>query len=151
MSETIDTLLQDDPDKWVVDLPEFQRVVIQELRAAGSSYEDIAQAWITASAENTYRFSTSAPVGDKGAFLDNLRLEVRGFLCGDKKYKKERDGLFGEKGLARTYVVSSMAVAIAPHLSVASAVIAPLIALILASVGKIALNAWCASQPGSKA
>jgi hypothetical protein len=150
MSETIHTLLQDDPDKWIADLPEFQYAVIQELRAAGSSYEDIAQAWITASAENTYRFSTSAPVGDKGAFLDNLRSEVRGFLCGDKKYKKERDGLFGEQGLARTYVVSCMAVAIAPHLSVASAVIAPLIALLLASVGKIALNAWCASQPGSK-
>lgn len=150
MAETIDTLLQDDPDKWVADLPEFQRAAIQELRAAGSSYEEIAQAWITASAENTYRFSTSAPVGNKGAFLDNLRSEVRGFLCGDKKYNKERDGLFGEKGLARTYVVSTMAVAIAPHLSVASAVIAPLIALVLASVGKIALNAWCASQPGSK-
>ena len=68
----------------------------------------------------------------------------------DKKYKKERDGLFGEKGLARTYVVSAMAVAIAPQLSVAAAVIAPLIALVLASVGKVALNAWCASQPGPK-
>jgi hypothetical protein len=145
MTDTIDTFLQDDPDKWVVELPEFQRAAIQELRAAGSSYEDIAQAWITASAENTYRFSASAPVGDKGAFLDNLRSEIRAFLCGDKKYKNERDGLFGEKGLARTYIVSTMAVAIAPHLSVASAVIAPLVALVLAGVGKIALNAWCAS------
>ena len=150
MDNTIDTLLQDDPDKWVADLPEFQRAAIQELRAGGASYDDVAQAWITASAENTYRFSASAPVGDKRAFLDNLRTEVRGFLCGDKKYKKERDGLFGEKGLARTYVVSAMAVAIAPHLSVASAVIAPLIALVLASVGKIALNAWCNSQPDLK-
>ncbi|AAM39650.1 hypothetical protein ABQF08_20685 [Xanthomonas campestris pv. campestris] len=150
MTDTIDTLLQDDPDKWVGELPEFQRSAIQELRSAGSSYEDIAQAWITASAENTYRFSASAPVGDKGAFLDNLRSEIRAFLCGDKKYKKERDGLFGEKGLARTYVVSAMAVAIAPQLSVAAAVIAPLIALVLASVGKVALNAWCASQPGPK-
>lgn len=146
MDETIDTLLQDDPDKWVADLPEFQRAAIQELRTGGASYEDVAQAWITASAENTYRFSASAPVGDKRAFLDSLRTEVRGFLCGDKKYKKERDGLFGEKGLARTYVVSTMAVAIAPHLSVASAVIAPLIALILAGTGKILLNAWCNSQ-----
>lgn len=146
MTESIDTLLQDDPEKWVAELPEFQREAIHELRSAGSSYEDIAQAWITASAENTYRFSASAPVGDKGAFLDNLRQEVRGFLCGDKKYKKERDGLFGEKGVARTYVVSAMAVAIAPHLSVAAAVIAPLIALVLASIGKVVLNAWCASK-----
>lgn len=147
MSDCIDDLLHGEPAEWVQELPEFQRTTIQELLSKGLNFEEVAQAWITASAENTYRFSASAPVGDKGAFLDNLKKEIRGFLCGDKKYKKERDGLFGEKGLARTYVVSSMAVAIAPHLSVASAVIAPLIALVLASIGKIALNAWCASEP----
>lgn len=146
MNNSIDTLLGDEPAKWIEELPAFQRSAIQELLAKGSSYEQIAQTWITASAENTYRFSATSPVGDKGAFLENLKAEVRAFLCGDKKYKAEREGLFGEKGLARTYVVSAMAVAIAPHLSVASAVIAPLIALVLASLGKIALNAWCATK-----
>ena len=150
MDNTIEALLQDNPDKWVADLPEFQRAAIQELRSTGASYDDVAQAWINASAENTYRFSASAPVGDKCAFLDSLRKEVRAFLCGDEKYKKEREGLFGEKGLARTYVVSTMAVAIAPHLSVASAVISPLIALVLAGVGKIFLNAWCNLQSEAK-
>lgn len=146
MTATIDTLLDDDPIKWVQELPEYQRDAIEKLLACGSSFDDVAQAWISASAENTYRFAAAAPVGNKGAFLENLRKEVRAFLCGDKKYKTERDGLFGEKGIARTYVVSAMAVAIAPHLSVASAVISPLIALVLASIGKVALNAWCATQ-----
>ena len=146
MTATIDTLLGDDPIKWVQELPEYQRDSIEKLLASGSSFDDVAQAWISASAENTYRFAASAPVGNKGAFLENLKMEIRAFLCGDKKYKKERDGLFGEKGVARTYVVSAMAVAIAPHLSVASAVISPLIALVLASIGKVALNEWCATQ-----
>ncbi len=146
MNDSIDALLSDEPSKWIDDLPIFQRNTIKQLLANGSSFEQVAQAWITASAENTYRFSANAPIGDKGAFLDNLKVEVRAFLCGDKKYKNEREGLFGEKGLARTYVVSTMAVAIAPHLSVASAVIAPLIALILASIGKVVLNAWCAAN-----
>lgn len=146
MTATINTLLNDEPIKWVQELPEYQRDAIEKLLANGSSFEDVAQAWISASAENTYRFAAAAPVGNKGAFLENLRKEIRAFLCGDKKYKKERDGLFGEKGIARTYVVSAMAVAIAPHLSVASAVISPLIALLLASIGKVALNAWCATQ-----
>ncbi len=146
MNDSIDTLLNGEPELWIEELPEFQRSAIHELQAKGSSFEQIAQTWITASAENTYRFSANAPVGNKGAFLENLKSEVRAFLCGDKKYKTERDGLFGEKGLARAYVVSAMAVAIAPHLSVASAVIAPLIALVLASIGKITLNAWCATK-----
>jgi hypothetical protein len=146
MSNNIDTLFEDEPIKWIHELPAYQRETIDQLLSNGASFEDVAQAWISASAENTYRFSATAPVGNKGEFLANLKREVRAFLCGDKKYKKERDGLFGEKGLARTYVVSAMAVAIAPHLSVASAVISPLIALILASIGKVALNAWCATE-----
>lgn len=146
MTTNIDALLAEEPIKWVQELPEYQREAIEKLLSNGASFDEIAQAWLNASAENTYRFSASAPVGDKGTFLENLKREVREFLCGDKKYKKERDGLFGDKGLARTYVVSAMAVAIAPHLSVASAVISPLIALVLASVGKVALNAWCATQ-----
>jgi len=151
MTVTIDTLLDDDPIKWVQELPEYQRDTIERLLASGSSFDDVAQAWISASAENTYRFSASTPVGNKGAFLENLRKEIRAYLCGDKKYKKERDGLFGENGVARTYVVSAMAVAIAPHLSVASVVISPLIALILASIGKVTLNAWCATQDNPQA
>lgn len=146
MTTTIYTLLDDDPIKWVQGLPEYQRDTIEKLLASGSSFDDVAQAWINASAENTYRFAAKSQVGNKGAFLENLRTEIRAFLCGDKKYKKERDGLFGEQGVARTYVVSVMAVAIAPYLSVASAVISPLIALVLASIGKVALNAWCATQ-----
>lgn len=146
MTANIDALLGEEPAKWVQELPEYQRGSMEKLLSDGASFDEVAQAWISASAANTYRFSASAPVGDKGAFLENLKREVRAFLCGDKKYKKERDGLFGEKGLARTYVVSAMAVAIAPHLSVASAVISPLVALVLASLGKVALNAWCASQ-----
>lgn len=150
MTKTIDMLLDDDPIKWVKALPEYQRDTIEKLLAGGSSFDDVAQAWISASADNTYRFSASASVGNKGAFLENLKSEIHAYLCGDKKYKKERDGLFGEKGLARTYVVSSMAVAIAPHLSVASVVISPLIALVLASIGKVALNAWCATHNEAK-
>lgn len=146
MTANIDALLGEEPAKWIQELPEYQRGPMEQLLSDGASFDAVAQAWISASAANTYRFAASAPVGDRGAFLENLKREVRAFLCGDKKYKKERDGLFGEKGLARTYVVSAIAVAIAPHLSVASAVIAPLVALVLASLGKVALNAWCASQ-----
>lgn len=146
MTATIDTLLNDEPIKWVQGLPEYQREAIEELLASGSSFDNVAQAWISASAENTYRFAAATPVGDKGAFLQNLKKEIRAYLCGDKKYKKMRDELFGKKGVGRTYVVSAIAVAIAPYLSVASPVISPLIALVLASIGTVTLNAWCATH-----
>ena len=146
MAQSLDELLSDDPKKWITELPEYQRTPLEQLLNDGQSFEQIAQSWLSASAANTYRFSAVNPAGKKDAFLDNLRKELRAFLCGDNKYKKERDGLFGEKGLARTYVVSAMAVAIAPYLNVAATVIAPVVALLLASIGKITINAWCASQ-----
>jgi hypothetical protein len=146
MSQTLDELLNDEPGKWVTELPEYQRAPLEQLLKEGLSFEQIAQNWLSASAANTYRFSAVNPAGKRDAFLDNLRKEIRAFLCGNNKYKKERDGLFGEKGLARTYVVSAMAVAIAPYLNVAATVIAPVVALLLASLGKITINAWCASE-----
>lgn len=146
MTNAIDSLLAEDPTKWISELPPFQRVPFQQLLASGLSYDDVAQRWLSASAANTYRFSATRPAGQEGAFLERLRAEVRAFLCGDSRYEKERSGLFGEKSVARTYVVSAIAVAVAPHLSVASTFIAPVVALLLASLGKVTLNAWCASQ-----
>jgi hypothetical protein len=146
MAQSLDELLSDDPNKWVTELPEYQRGPLEQLLKEGLAFDQIAQNWLSASAANTYRFAAVNAAGKKDAFLDNLRKEIRAFLCGDNKYKKEREGLFGEKGLARTYVVSVMAVAIAPHLNVAAVVIAPVVALLLASFGKITINAWCASQ-----
>lgn len=143
---TIDDLFADQPDLWIKDLPAFQRSSIAQLMADGRTYEDVAQAWLTASANNTYKFSAGSPVGDKNSFLKSVKAELRAFLCGDKKYKTEREGLWGERSPARTLVVSSIAVAIAPHINVAAAVLAPVIAVLLASLGKITLNAWCAAE-----
>ena len=147
---TIDELFQDAPIRWLEDLPDFQRAPLLTLVETGKTFEEVAQVWLTASADNTFRLGAGSPVGDKGTFLNNMKAEVRAFICGDSKYEKERAGLFGEKGLTRTFVVSALAVAIAPHLAVAAPVVAPVIALVLASIGKITINAWCATAtPGA--
>jgi hypothetical protein len=143
MTKTIDDLLADDPAQWVTQLPGYQSESIAELMNAGKTYEDIALLWLTATAQNTFGFSASQPDGSRSSFLASVKAEVRAYLCGDAKYKKERDGLFGEKGPTHTYVVGSMAVCIAPNIGMAAPVLAPIIALVLASIGKIAINAWC--------
>ena len=143
MTKTIDDLLADDPAQWVTQLPGYQCESIAELLNAGKTYEDIALLWLTATAQNTFGFSASQPDGSRSTFLASVKSEVKALLCGDARYKKERDGLFGEKGPTHSYVVSSMAVFIAPHIGMAAPVLAPIIALVLASIGKIAINAWC--------
>jgi hypothetical protein len=143
MNMTIDDLFADDPAQWVTQLPAYQSESIAELLNAGETYDNIALLWLTATAQNTFGFSASQPDGTRSTFLASVKAEVRAYLCGNAKYKKERDGLFGEKGVTRTYVVGAMAVCIAPYIGMAAPVLAPIVALVLASIGKITVNAWC--------
>ncbi|WP_075123112.1 hypothetical protein [Burkholderia paludis] len=145
MEDVPETLFDGEPSSWLEGLPAYQKGLVDTLLAGGASYDEAARAWLEASAAGTYLFSASGLPEKKNSFLDNLKKEIQGFICDDKKYSKERAGLFGEKGHAKTFVVSAVSVAIAPHLGIASAVIVPVVALVLASLGKVSVNAWCST------
>lgn len=151
MPNELDRLFQGEPNEWITAAPGYHRSSIDELLKQGKSYQDIAEILLTARAEHTYAFGSTVPKTDKNIFLQNLLQEIENFLCGDSKYETERTKLFGEQGLARTYVVSAISVAIAPYLGVSAVVLSPAVALILASFGKITINAWCQSRKQAKA
>ena len=146
MPSQIDDLLQGEPQEWLAGLATYQRELITELHQQGLDYDAIANNWLTASAENTFRFGGENRAGDKKLFREKLLLEIEAFLCGGEKYQKERDGLFGEKSAVRVYVISALSVAIAPSLGVTATFLAPIVALTLASFGKITLNSWCETR-----
>lgn len=145
MSDELDALFEGDPEMWLGEVPGYQRESIDFLLKGGKSLDEVAQTVLTASAANTFTFGSATSAGDKAAFLTKLKCEVRAFLCGDKKYSKERAKLFGDKAPTRSLLVSTLAAAMAPHLGMAASILATIIALILASLGKISLNAWCAT------
>ena len=145
-----DSLLDADPRLWLDALKPYQRSSVDELTAQGKSFEQIAEMWLSARPGDTFAFGAAVP-GQRSVFLDKLTLEIEAFLCGDERYNVERTRLFGEQGLARTYIVGVIAVAIAPTLGVSATFLAPAIALVLASLGKITLNAWCASRKEARA
>lgn len=145
MADTLETMLSDEPGDWLTGLPAYQRESFEQLLSRGASYRDAAATWLTATTSQTAPFGAVAP-SPGPSFLERLYTEIGDFICGSTKYKKERDDLFGKKGLARTYVVSAIAVAVSPALGLSATVLAPAVALLLASIGKIAVNAWCASR-----
>jgi hypothetical protein len=144
MSANVDNLFAGEPDDWIASLPAYSRDPIQELMRGGAAPDEIAAMWVSATAANTFRFSTEQKSPAPATFTANVKKEVREFICGTK-YKKERDALFGENALSRTMLISGVAAAIAPAVGVATAVLLPVVALVLASLGKIAINAWCAT------
>lgn len=135
-----------DPENWLEALPEYQRKSIMQMRAKGSSYDDIASAWIAAGSSNTAPFSSGAAPTPDPTFLANIRREFRSYLCGDTKYDSDRKQIAAQSKEARIFVVGALSVAIAPYAGAASAVIAPVIVLLLAGLGKTSLNAWCATS-----
>lgn len=138
----IDSLFSGNPREWVDELPEYSKAPINQLLEQGCSFDEIAEQWVSATAANTFRLAATQDKRVDNGFVMNVKKEIREFLCG-AKYKKEREGLFGKGSVARLVIVSTIATAIAPTVGVAAVVITPVVALVLASMGKIAINAWC--------
>ena len=149
MSDDLNELnkfFSEDPSLWIEGIPSYQKNIVEAILEKEKDYSATAEKWLTASIENTFPFGGDKSKQGSGIFLEKIKSEIGEYLCGSPKYKKEREGLFGEKGIARNYVVMSLAVAIAPTLGVAAPFLAPAIALTLASLGKITINAWCAAR-----
>lgn len=138
-----------EPEMWFEALPPYHRNSIVQMRAKGSSYDDIASAWIAAGSSRTAPFSSGGQLTPDPTFLTNLRREFRAYLCGDKKYDKNRKQIALQGKEARMFVVSGLSLAIAPQVGSVSAVIAPIIVLLLANLGRVSLNAWCATSTGA--
>jgi hypothetical protein len=145
MDELQSVLENIEPDFWIDTLPAYQRDSVRQMRAKGVPYEQIAATWIAASTSTTAPFSSgNVPPPDLG-FIEKLQAEVRAFLCGDKRYDADRKKLLASGGQLQMVVVSAMSAAIAPTVGSVAVVVLPLIALILATLGKFSLNAYCAA------
>lgn len=75
-----------------------------------------------------------------------LVAELYDLLCADKKYNDARAKLAREARPGETFVVTLIASSIASQLGTAVAPTAAAVAVALGTIGKIGLNAWCASQ-----
>lgn len=139
-------LAESDPENWIEALPAYQRNSIHLMREKGGSYEYIASVWIAAGTSNTAPFSSGEVPKPDTKFSERLLKELRAYLCGEKRYEKDRKKMLASGKEVHVFVVSSISVAIAPHIGSAGAVIAPIVALALANIGKVSLNAWCGSS-----
>lgn len=132
-----------EPTAWVESLPKYQKDIVSQLLSTGKSPEEVAAAWLSAAPQDTYPFGA-----DRGRklFLDMVLNELEAFLCDDPKYNIDRskfNDLFIESGSVHAYCVGVISIAIAPVVGTSGTVLAPVIALLLMSMGKITINAWC--------
>ena len=99
--------------------------------------------WLAANGPASTQQFGEQPQGNAQLFWDRFMAEFRLFVCGDKKYKKDRDKLLAQATPTTIYVVSGISSVIAWTLGLAVALITPAIAILLHIVGKVDINAWC--------
>lgn len=148
--DNIEELFQSEPTAWLEALEPYQRRLVDELLKTQPNHLESAKMWLSASTSQTVTFGSGKGEGS-GLYLDKVVDEIEKLLCGDPKYKTDRTKIFGAAKPLHAYVVGAIAVAIAPALGSSAVVLAPVVALVLMSMGKCALNAWCETRKASKA
>jgi hypothetical protein len=129
---------------WLEAIPEYQRESFALLLSNSKTPAEVAQIWLTTSGP-----SNNFPYGGErfpAVFYEKLIDELEKLVCGDDKYAQQRQEILNGFGKGKAYVVVAIAVAIAPHLGAAEALLAPAVALILLTVSDMGVNAWCAAR-----
>ena len=129
-----------EPNSWIECLENYQKKVIYDLGLNDSSPQIIAEKWLNASIINNANFGTQE---NPRLFFEKVKEEVIKFLCSDNHYEDDKSKLLSMENVTQMYVVAVISNAISPVVGTANTFLSPIIALILMSLGKISLNAFC--------
>ncbi|MCU5305077.1 hypothetical protein OCE40_24955, partial [Bacillus toyonensis] len=135
----VDYLIEISADQWLNVLPQYQKRIVTRLIEKNEDVEIAAIQYLNLGISDTAPFSAS---GTKNIFIDKIKLEFERFLCGDQKYENERQKLSAELKPGHTLIVSTLSSAISVYVGASAAYLAPIIVLLLMSVGKVSINAW---------
>lgn len=139
----IDDIFTEYSDAWLQCLPIYQQKTISKLYEQLGDYEQVAQAWLTAS------IPMNAPFGaEKGhsIFYEKVLDEIEAFLSEDERYKENRLAILKESGATQSFIVGAISVALAPILGTSSVFLSPIIAIVLVTIAKIGINAWLSAR-----
>lgn len=105
--------------------------------------ETAAKIWLSSTGPFDLRKvgGEQTPGGD--TFYQMFCAEFREYVCGGKRYKKERDELMKSVKPAANYAITAISIAISGTLGIAVGLVVPAVALMLKVVGKLGLNAYC--------
>ncbi|HDV3547060.1 TPA: hypothetical protein RH166_004837, partial [Escherichia coli] len=137
----------EDAEAWLSTLKKYQSSTIKSFLEQGTE-EQALESWLTASGPSlTSPFGGDASsMPGKKAFVDQFKQEFRAFVCGSDKYVKERNGLGELGGDIKTYLVSVISSSIATSLGTTTVFIAPAVVIMLITISKMGLNAWCSLE-----
>ena len=135
-----DFIFQD--DELIGLLKPFQKEILLPLiNSVGE--EEAARIWLAPKLANEMK-NFGGVQSNPAPFFDRVLSEIRMFICGDEKYKSEREKLIGGINKSASTTVSAISLAVGDVFGIAPALLTPIVIMILKMIGKIGVNAWCA-------
>lgn len=127
--------------EWLDGLKPYQKDLILEMLKNEKDPEKVAMGWL-----NSNSLGNTTPFGgekDPKPFWDRFKLEFRKFICGDKAYDKERRELSKEVPVSSMLAINVISGALGATIGYSATFLAPAVAILLYSIGKMSVNAYC--------
>jgi len=127
-------------DEWLATLKPYQRNTIRTFLGVGNP-ESAAEKWLGATGSpNIVPFGG---VRDTKPFWELFRAEFRKFVCDDSAYAEEKKAMFSENTAVKAILVSGVSTAIGATIGYSATLLAPAVAIMLCTVGKMGVRAYC--------
>jgi hypothetical protein len=143
--EELSNIIQSDQNTLLSSIDDFQAEIIKTFLASNSNdYLLSADNWLNASTANTAKLGGES--NKSKIYREKLLEELEKFLCGDQQYDEDRNKISDSTDKSQKYIIGVMSASIGKALGTAGTFIAPVIVLLILSIGKMAINAWCAMR-----
>ena len=132
-------------EEWLSAIKPYQRnVILHFLKELPP--EEAAEKWLgSTGSPNTIPFGGTQ---DTKPFWNSFKAEFTRFLCDDTAYFNDKKELFAQKKASREVLVGAISAAIGAAVGYSSILLAPAVAILLCTAGKIGVVAYCKSQKG---
>ena len=137
-------IVPDEPlDIWLSELKPYQRNTLHQFMQAMDA-EQAAERWLTTiGSPNIAGFGGKA-LQDSKPYWAKFKTECHKFLCDEEAYADDKKAILAEMPISKPLLISAMSGAIGAYLGTAGTLVAPAITLVLFTVGRLGLNAYCA-------
>lgn len=140
--EELSKIVELEPTELLLTIEEYQREIIETfLSNTNNDFFASADKWLNATTANTAKFGGNP--NKAKIYRDKLLEEVEKFLCGDQQYDDDRTKISESADKTKEYIIGVMSVAIGNVIGAAGTFIAPVVVLLIMSMGKMGVKAWC--------
>jgi len=126
--------------EWLAVLKPYQRNTLT-IFLEGATPEQAAERWLSSTGSpNIVPFGG---LNDTKPFWDRFKDEFRKFVCDENAYVEEKKALNAQGPIGKAVLVSAVSAAIGATIGYSATLLAPAVTLLLCTVGKIGLHAYC--------